>query len=291
VSGLADHLASGATTVCRCWAVVRKDGTTLGFTDHDLPVSFDGMDFRAEAGMTAQAIETSLGLSVDNGEAIGALSDAAIREVDILAGRYDGAEVTAWHVNWRVPAERQIVFRGTIGEIRRGGGAFHAELRGLSEKLNQPRGRAYQASCSAVLGDVECGFDLQTPGFSAEAKIQSVEGAAIVVDDPGYLEKGWFTQGVLTVLDGAAAGLSGMIKADEEGSDAQRRVVLWQELGAGPSVGDRIRLIAGCDKRFETCRLKFSNHMNYRGFPDIPGDDWLMASPATTGERDGGSRR
>jgi len=271
--------------------VVRKDGTTLGFTDHDLPVSFDGMDFRAEAGMTAQAIETSLGLSVDNGEAIGALSDAAIREVDILAGRYDGAEVTAWHVNWRVPAERQIVFRGTIGEIRRGGGAFHAELRGLSEKLNQPRGRAYQASCSAVLGDVECGFDLQTPGFSAEAKIQSVEGAAIVVDDPGYLEKGWFTQGVLTVLDGAAAGLSGMIKADEEGSDAQRRVVLWQELGAGPSVGDRIRLIAGCDKRFETCRLKFSNHMNYRGFPDIPGDDWLMASPATTGERDGGSRR
>ena len=291
MSGLADHLASGATTVCRCWAVVRKDGTTLGFTDHDLPVSFDGMDFRAEAGMTAQAIETALGLSVDNGEAIGALSDAAIREVDILAGRYDGAEVTAWHVNWRVPAERQIVFRGTIGEIRRGGGAFHAELRGLSEKLNQPRGRAYQASCSAVLGDVECGFDLQTPGFSAEAKIQSVEGAAIVVDDPGYLEKGWFTQGVLTVLDGAAAGLSGMIKADEEGSDAQRRVVLWQELGAGPSVGDRIRLIAGCDKRFETCRLKFSNHMNYRGFPDIPGDDWLMASPATTGERDGGSRR
>lgn len=66
MSGLADHLASGATTVCRCWAVVRRDGTTLGFTDHDLPLSFDGIDFRADAGMTAQAIETSLGLSVDN---------------------------------------------------------------------------------------------------------------------------------------------------------------------------------------------------------------------------------
>lgn len=291
MSGLADHLTSGATTVCRCWAVVRRDGTTLGFTDHDLPLSFDGIDFRAEAGMTAQAIETSLGLSVDNGEAIGALSDTAIREGDILAGRYDGAEVTAWHVNWRAPAERQIVFRGTIGEIRRGGGAFHAELRGLSEALNQPRGRAYQPNCTAVLGDVECGFDMQTPGFSAEAEILSIDGAAFVVDDPDFAEKGWFTQGILTVLDGAAAGLSGMIKADEGGSQAQRRVVLWQELGARPSVGDRIRLIAGCDKRFETCRFKFSNQMNYRGFPDIPGDDWLMASPATTGERDGGSRR
>lgn len=229
--------------------------------------------------------------TIDNGEAIGALSDAAIREADILAGRYDGAEVTSWHVNWRAPAERQIVFRGTIGEIRRGGGAFHAELRGLSEALNQRRGRAYQPSCTAVLGDVECGFDLQTPGYSAEAKILSVDGAAFVVDDPGYLEKGWFSQGVLTVLDGVAAGLSGMIKADEGGSQAQRRVVLWQELGARASVGDRIRLIAGCDKRFETCRFKFSNQMNYRGFPDIPGDDWLIASPVTSGERDGGSRR
>ncbi len=291
MSDLADHLTSGATTVCRCWAVVRKDGTTLGFTDHDLPVTFDGIDFRAEAGMTAQAIETSLGLSVDNGEAIGALSDAAIREVDILAGRYDGAEVTAWHVNWRVPAERQIVFRGTIGEIRRGGGAFHAELRGLSEALNQTRGRAYQPNCTAVLGDVDCGFDLQTPGFIAEANILSVDGAALAFDDPGYAEKGWFSQGVLTVLDGAAAGLSGMIQSDEGDSHARRRVVLWQELGARPSVGDRIRLTAGCDKRFETCRLKFSNQLNYRGFPDIPGDDWLMASPVTTGERDGGSRR
>ncbi len=291
MSGLAEHLASGATTVCRCWAVVRKDGETLGFTDHDLPLSFDGIDFRAEAGMTAQAIETSLGLSVDNSEAVGALSDAAIREEDNLAGRYDGAEVTAWQVNWRAPAERQIVFRGTIGEIRRGGGAFHAELRGLAEALNQTRGRAYQRSCSAVLGDVECGFDLETPGFAAEAEILSIKGAVLAFDDPGFAEGGWFSQGFLTVLDGVAAGLTGVIKSDEGGPHARRKIALWQELGAKPAVGDRIRLVAGCDKRFETCRFKFANQINFQGFPDIPGDDWLMASPVAKGERDGGSRR
>ena len=29
------HLATGDTTVCRCWAVHRRDGRRFGFTDHD----------------------------------------------------------------------------------------------------------------------------------------------------------------------------------------------------------------------------------------------------------------
>jgi uncharacterized phage protein (TIGR02218 family) len=52
-----------------------------------------------------------------------------------------------------------------------------------------------------------------------------------------------------------------------------------------------IRLEAGCDKRFETCRLKFANLLNFRGFPDIPGDDWLVSTPATGAQNAGGSLR
>lgn len=46
-----------------------------------------------------------------------------------------------------------------------------------------------------------------------------------------------------------------------------------------------------CDKRFETCVATFENGLNFRGFPDIPGDDFLTAYPATGGRHDGGSRR
>lgn len=48
---------------------------------------------------------------------------------------------------------------------------------------------------------------------------------------------------------------------------------------------------AGCDKRFETCRTVFANAMNFRGFPDMPGDDFLFAQPGRGGLNDGGSRR
>lgn len=46
-----------------------------------------------------------------------------------------------------------------------------------------------------------------------------------------------------------------------------------------------------CDKRCETCVGTFANGLNFQGFPDIPGDDFLTAWPATGGRHDGGSRR
>lgn len=47
----------------------------------------------------------------------------------------------------------------------------------------------------------------------------------------------------------------------------------------------------GCDKRWETCVGVFGNGVNFRGFPDVPGDDFLTAYPASGGRNDGGSRR
>ena len=71
---LADHLASGTTTIARAWALTRSDGATLGFTDHDRDLAFEGMIFRAEAGLTARALEQVTGLAVDNSEAVGAFA-------------------------------------------------------------------------------------------------------------------------------------------------------------------------------------------------------------------------
>jgi len=46
-----------------------------------------------------------------------------------------------------------------------------------------------------------------------------------------------------------------------------------------------------CDRRWATCVKIFGNGANFRGFPDIPGDDFLAASPVQGGRNDGGSRR
>ncbi|MEO1139180.1 MAG: DUF2163 domain-containing protein [Pseudomonadota bacterium] len=290
-AALKAHLDGALTTTCRCWSVTRSDGVELGFTDHDCTLSFDGLTFRADTGLGAKALQQTTGLSVDNTEALGALSDSAITEEDIEAGRYDAAEVRAWLVNWNSVDERQLQFRGTIGEIRRAGGAFEAELRGLTDRLNVPLGRVFQKPCSAVLGDAACAFDLSTPGYTAEVVAQEIDDRRIFRFPAleGFAED-WFRHGVLRVMEGKAAGLAGLVKRDimQEG---KRQIELWHPLRADVQVGDTLLLEAGCDKRGQTCRLKFDNFLNFQGFPDIPGDDWSISDPARESRLDGGSRR
>jgi len=287
--GLYAHLETGATTVCRAWEILRKDGLWFGFTDHDTDLTFGGQVYKANSGLTARALQQTTGLSVDNTEAVGALSDLAVTEDDILAGWFDGAGLTGWEVNWANPDARVLTFRGTIGEITRGAGAFQAELRGLTEGLNQPQGRAFQRSCPAILGDAKCGFNLSQPRFSVELAVDAVtKNRVLGFVGLGAFEDRWFEKGRLIVQSGAAKGVIGIIKNDRIAGD--RRVVeLWQMMEPKLEVGDIVRMEAGCDKRAETCRLKFNNFLNFRGFPDILGEDWLTSYPVSSRPNAGGS--
>ncbi len=266
------------TTLARAWVMQRADGLRLGFTDHDAALSFGGIMFRPDHGMSARALVQALGLSVDNTEAEGALSDDAITEQDVLAGRWDAAELRMWEVNWAKVTDRRLVFSGSLGEISRANGAFRAELRGLSEPLNAARGRVFHQRCSARLGDGRCGLDLSASGLQSELVIDGIEDGRILTFAafPAF-DADWFERGALLVLNGAAQGLRAAIKNDIALPGGGRRLELWQSLGTAPEVGDQVRLTAGCDKRAQTCRLKFNNFVNFRGFPHLPTEDWLIA--------------
>lgn len=284
------HLATASTTVCRAWIVRRMDGVEMGFTDHDRDLAVDGVVCRADTGMTARALQQTTGLSVDNTEAYGALSAAAITEADLLAGRYDGAEVRAYLVNWQTPADFIEQFRGNLGEITRTGGSFRAELRGLSERLNRPQGMAYTPGCSAVLGDSRCRFDLSQPGYFADRVVEGVEDARVFRFSgfTGFDDR-WFEGGRFEVTSGEATGLIGVVKSDRTAGTA-RKIELWQSIGAPLVAGDGIRVFAGCDKSTSNCRTKFANFLNFRGFPHIPGEDWLASYPVPD-RPSGGERR
>jgi uncharacterized phage protein (TIGR02218 family) len=275
---LQNHLESGATHLCHAWAITRRDGLVMGFTDHDQPLVFDGIRFAPETALGARALAGSTGLAVNNSECFGALSSDAITEGDITAGRYDGAELLLWQVRWDAPDQRALRFAGTLGEISRAAGGFQAELRGLSEMLNQPQGRSYLPRCDARFGDARCRVDLAAAGMQALTIVLGVEGDHVILPDLPDFAPGWFTGGVIAVLTGQAAQLSATIRDDRHDGD-QRRLTLWEPLRAALAPGDQLRLTAGCDKSFAMCRARFGNELNFRGFPDIPGDDWLLASP------------
>ena len=288
---LIEHLLTGASTTCHAWAVVRRDGKTYGFTDHDRDLSFDGLVFKANSGLTAGALQFTSGLAVDNTEVSGALTDDGITDEDLAIGRFYGAAVTTWIVNWTDVAQRTIRFRGRFGEIKRSAGAFKVELRGLTDILNQQNGRVYQANCAAVLGDNECRFNTNQPGFTLEASVQTIDkkGEYSIKNQPNYPER-WFERGRVTVLTGRAEGLKGVVKFDRE-STGRRTITMWVDFDLTPEIGDLITLEAGCDKLVETCKSKFANFLNYRGFPNVPSTDWVASYPVANQRNDGGSRQ
>jgi len=290
-AGLEAHLRQGLTTVCHAWKITRSDGEVFAFTDHDLPLTFDGVTFRADTGLSALAVAQSTGLSVDNTEALGALSDSALREDEIEQGRFDGAEVEGWLVNWADTSQRWLNFRGHLGELTRADGAFRAELRGLTEALNRPLGRVYQKPCSAVLGDVTCRFDLSSPNYSLALPVQQVTSARkFVWEGTLGFDADWFTRGRLEVTEGPAAGLWSTIKSDRI-AGTTRTIELWEPVRGAIETGTQVRLVAGCDKRVETCQNKFNNFSNYQGFPDLPGEDWVLSVPSSSNTNSGGSLR
>lgn len=274
--GLREHLDSGATTLCHCWRLETTAGEVMGFTDHDRDLTFDAVAFEAQAGFSATEIESALGLSVDNLEASGALSSERLNEVRLLAGDFDNAAIDVWLVNWQDVSQRVLVRRGNLGEISHGSLGFIAELRGLAHQLNQPRGRIFQFGCDAVLGDSRCAVDLDIPEFMVAAIVLSAEeNRKIVVTGAEAYDEGWFGRGTAHFASGTNVGRIAEIKFHRSLTSGTL-IELWQPMATPIQPNDLVTLRAGCDKQFVTCRAKFSNGVNFRGFPHIPGDDFVL---------------
>jgi uncharacterized phage protein (TIGR02218 family) len=286
---LAAHLAGGATTLCTCWRVIRGGGVVLGFTDHDRAIEFDSVSHEPESGLDRSAAVAHAGLQVGGLEVTGAFSSEAIGESDLAAGLYDNARVEAWLVNWAAPEQRHLMRVGSIGEVRRAGKAFTAEVRSLSHALDQERGRIFRATCDADLGDARCTIDLQSSDWSAAATVGETDGyARVSAIVPGERPSGFFDQGSVTFTSGANAGRRSEVLRHVRDGDGDH-IELWQPMVEAIALGDEFNVSAGCDKRFATCKGRFGNVANFRGFPQMPGNDFALSYPTPGGGHDGGT--
>jgi uncharacterized phage protein (TIGR02218 family) len=282
-SALQDKLNSGVTTLCRCWRITRRDAVVQGFTDHDEDVVLDGLACRAGTGLTGSEATARLGLAVGGSEISGALADDALSEADLAAGRYDAATIEIFLVDWSEPSLNVLLSKGTLGEVRREGAAFVAELRGLADRLNQESGRRYGATCSADLGDSRCTIGLAGSAFRGTGAVAQLSGtSSFLATGLGAFADSWFSAGRLQWTSGANLGLAVEVKSHRVGADGVA-FDLWQAMPEVLADGDAFVVTAGCDKRFDTCRDRFNNAINFRGFPHIPGNDFV-ARYAVSGE-------
>lgn len=266
---LRTHLDGGVTTLCRCWRIARTDGVVMGFTDHDRDLSFEGVTFSAMDGLEATGDVAHASLAVGGFEIAGAFSSDALAASDLKAGRYDSAEVSMWLVNWADVEQRALLRRGTLGEVTRADGAFRAEVRGPMQALETVRGRVVTITCAASLWDGGCGLDPEA--LKHTVTVTGIDGPRLTVTGIGHLPADWFKGGVAEVASGDAQGTVRNIVHHTVGPG--ERVLTLREAILEVAEGDTLSLLPGCDGHFDTCRKKFGNAENFRGFPFLPGND------------------
>lgn len=267
-------MAQGSTTLATLVKLTRRDGFVLAVTlDHDRPLPFEGVTYQPAFGAAPSTTETSSSLSVDNLDAKGALMALGVQEKDIAAGLWDGCAWKSFRVNWRdLTMGIDPIKSGTFGELTVGRNTFNAEVRGITQVLQQTIGEVAKPACNADLFDVRCGVPM-TEGlykFSNLPVSAVVSRAQFATLHPS--EHGVFDGGKVVFQTGANAGLSKEIREQITGN-----IWLQEPMPYEIKAGDLVTLYVGCLKRFdEDCVGKFDNGPRFRGLPRLPGQDQVL---------------
>ena len=189
--------------------------------------------------MDASAIQTATGLSVDNAQAVGALTAAAVREEDVAAGRYDGAEVWHWLVDWERPELRVLLFRGSFGENparRRGVRGRAARARRGAERAGRAGGdadlRPGARRCQVPLRRGAAG--LRGGGRGRGGQRRRRPGGLGARRLRRRLVRAWRAD---LAVSGENAGETASVKADRRGGEGRRSLRLWRAPGRPVAVG------------------------------------------------------
>lgn len=272
---LSEVIAGEAMHLAQLITITRRDTQIYRFTSCNRSVVDKlGNLFSPLNSVAASAQVNKVGTGVDNLEVVGILSSDAIAEEDLLLGKFDGAAITVKLVDPADTSDEMIQFRGLLGAVSIVNGTYTIELRSLTQRLAEQVGEVTSATCRVhKLGDARCGVDLGDYTDSAASSPGASRSDLLI--DISTRANGFYDCGLITWTAGANAGIVREIKSSAvEGSNT--RIRLQEPIPFAIEAGDSVTLTAGCDRTLATCKDKFSNVINFRGEPYIPGNDRMM---------------
>ena len=183
---MTSHIAQEVTTLARCRKVTRQDGQVFGYTTFDQDLVIGNGDspetfttYQANGIYVPGAVSADNQLGVPNEEAVGAMMAADVTYEDLIAGKFSGARVEEFLVNWddltmglvRLPGDR-------FGTITPEDNHFRVELRGKIDRMRARTGEVAQPSCRVDLFSEQCG--LNASEFVQSGTVTATDGKKII---------------------------------------------------------------------------------------------------------------
>jgi uncharacterized phage protein (TIGR02218 family) len=268
---------AGSATLAHGLRITRKDGMVYGFTSAVEGAFIDGVYYDAAQGLDVSEIVWTSGLGVDNLE-LTTLDDGSLfSRTEVFGGIWQNAAFLIFEYDYTQPsAGIDPLTAGVIGNITLSDGKITVELRGLQQYLQQPVGIVSSKTCRARLGDQACRVDLT--GYTFQSEVSAVTSRAVFQSSDLASQEStedYFGEGLLTFTSGSCQGITQKVREYTSAGG----ITLSIAMPANIQIGDTFEIVAGCRKRREDCRDKFSNVLNFQGEPDILGVDALTAPP------------
>ncbi len=269
-TALANHYASGSTSIAYLLRLIRPDGQVHGFTSALDSVQIDGVLYSSAQGLDVSSLSLTAGLAVDNLEMTTLDDGSLFKQNEVFGGVWRNTRFTIARYNFASPSDGlEVLMAGTIGEVTTSDGYVRLELRGLQAPLQQTIGQVVSITCRARLGDALCRVNLAPLTFSGT--VSTVANRREFTSTSLSQAEHYFTEGLLTFTSGPCKGFSHKVKYSS-GANVQLQLPTPSDF----AVGDTFTIVAGCRKRFtEDCTNRFANALNFQGEPHIPGVDGI----------------
>jgi uncharacterized phage protein (TIGR02218 family) len=205
----------------------------------------------------------------------GILDAAGVDRASIVSGTWDNAKVKVFATDWANPVEdEEPIALFLFGKTSLRDDRYVIECMQLIDAINQSVGRTHGPLCPWTLFDEnidgtefsesKCGLDIDD--YIETGTLTAVTSNLVFRDSSRGEAADYFAVGAIRFTTGNNAGL----KSQEIKSyAADGTITLFQPFPSAVQVGDQYEIVPGCRKRLEDCRDKFSNVLNFGGFPNM----------------------
>lgn len=281
-SALLAHLQQPVTTTCRLLKFNLANGEAYGLTTLDRDVEYLGVTYSAINGFDSNVIATDIAYNVDN-TAAKALLWADVPGITlemVRRGEMDDATWEAYLVNYEDLSMGHVLLDlGDVGEVKLVDQTVYLpEMLSFSTRLRNAIGHVDSRTCRAVFGtpaNSQTGCGVDTRFLWVDNTVTAVDG-----DETSRVFAGDAVTDAGDIVPGRVQWLTGdntsprLYQVEEADGNTLR---LFEPLPFAVQVGDTFTLRPDCDKRFETCRDRWNNMLDFKGEPLIPTNDGSAA--------------
>lgn len=272
-ANMISYLANDITSLQLCWEIRRTDGVSLYYTEYDNDVIINGNTYKKRNAGIGQSLKFQDALKGNNSNIDMILNDDSITINDLYSFKYDNAEIYVSIIHPDNPDDQVKLVYGKLGNTKINQDKATIEFQSISILLDKNIGRKYTYDCDAELFDSYCSANQTGHIFNNQSPtgIDPTKPFTVFTDTNLNKENDWFTNAYIKWLTGNNKGIETKVKS-------YKNDIITLSLGMPfeIDVNDTYLIYSGCDKSFTTCKEKFSNVRNYKGFPYIPNADEMV---------------